>query len=158
MPVIDTWSIYPSPPRKKKWQLRPRRFSFRRSTAGPSCGWRFPRNENREEGHTVIAAGRNDARGGWWLIYPWYASAGAGWRVRGAEREARGSEENVLVTRIRLAPGHNLWTSSPGNALCEFLYRDPSLSLSLSSAPISSFGWMYLLFLFWEGRERWRER
>lgn len=56
-----------------------------------------------------------------------YASAAADWRVD-AGREARGSEENVLVTRIRLAPGHNLWTSSPSNALCEFLYRGQPFS------------------------------
>lgn len=48
--------------------------------------------------------------------------------VRDAGREAWGSEENVLVTRICLAPGHNLWTSSPSNALCEFLYRGQPFS------------------------------
>lgn len=91
---------------------------------------------------------------GWWrrLIYPRCASAGAGW-----EREARGSEENVLVTRIRLAPGHNLWTSSPGNALCEFLYRDPFLPPSLSArVPRLSLRSVGCICYFCSGGGRWR--
>ena len=50
------------------------------------------------------------------------------------------------MTRIRLASGHNLWTSSPGNALCEFLYRGqpPSgypflFSLSSRAKPLCVF-------------------
>lgn len=50
----------------------------------------------------------------------WDRDSRPGLRGKGGLRKEE--KEGVWVTRIRLAPGHNLRTSSSGNASCEFLY------------------------------------
>lgn len=153
--VTGTWSIVhvhssfspsyllPSYPRKK-WQRRSRAsISFHKSPRAADVSLET-KIEKRDSNADRGCSGSGCEKKRWnseWTSRGWrtdgrreradlarYASAGADWRVRDAGREAWGSEENVLVTRICLAPGHNLWTSSPSNALCEFLYRGQPFS------------------------------